>query len=58
MLQFIFLGYIPGTSIQLDFISYMLAVLLAGTLLFAAWYYKARAARRLTEQFMLNLMAL
>jgi len=58
MLQFIVLGYVPGTSIQLNFIDYMLVVLLGMLVVACFYFYSIRVTRRLTQQLMLSLIAL
>lgn len=45
MLQFIVLGYIPGTSIQINFIGYLLGVCLSFAVCSIAWWLSLRMLR-------------
>ena len=46
MLKFIVLGYVPGTSVQITFYSFMLVVYLLTTLLLCIFYVQMVLSRR------------
>lgn len=57
MLQFIVLGIIPGTSIQLDFTSVLLAIA-AMVLTSSLWFNRARMHKQQHEQNKISLISL
>ncbi len=58
MLQFIVLGIVPGTSIQLDFNQILLIALSVLLVVSTASYLQTRLMRRKIKQMMFTLMAL
>lgn len=46
MLKFIILGYVPGTSIQISFESYLMFFAGLGLVSFIGWYFVRYLARR------------
>lgn len=46
MLNFIVLGYVPGTSIQINFIQYITGVVIMLAALFAVGYIEYRISKR------------
>ena len=58
MLQFIVLGYVPGTSIQLSFTDFLAVILVLSLFIVLYWFYAVRSMRRLAKQTLLSLLAL
>jgi|GEM_PF-4963403 ABC-type nickel/cobalt efflux system permease component RcnA len=58
MLNFIVLGIVPGTSIQLTFSDVIMLLAAMGLVLLCAYYASYRYRQRIIRQYMLSLMAL
>lgn len=58
MLQFIVLGYIPGTTIQFNFLEFVLSAALIAALVVGIWRHETKRARRLAAQTALSLIAI
>ncbi len=58
MLQFIVLGYVPGTSIQLNFANYLLMVVFVVLIFGCYWYVRTKTMRHLAQQALLSMISI